>query len=83
MDKKELAWREQAACKGMDPNIFFPVRGQDSRPAKKVCSTCPVKSECFEYGYLYGDKNGIWGGVAERQMRIIRRNRVAEALKAS
>lgn len=78
----DLKWREKAACKGMDPAIFYPKRGQDSRPAKKVCASCPVSSECFEYGYLYGEHHGIWGGVSERQMRKERRFRKLNATAA-
>jgi hypothetical protein len=27
------AWHRQAACRGVDPELFFPERGQATRPA--------------------------------------------------
>jgi hypothetical protein len=46
-------------------DLFFPGRGQDLRPAKKVCETCLVQKECLIWGTHYED-NGIWGGTGEK-----------------
>ncbi len=63
------AWQKQAACRGMDINIFFPKRGQTKfiEKAKKVCASCPVMNECREYGIELAqefDTIGIFGGLA-------------------
>jgi WhiB family redox-sensing transcriptional regulator len=66
------AWQRQAACKGMDTELFFGGRG-DNRShaeAKAVCDTCPVINECAEYGLWEHD--GVWGGTSERQRRRLR-----------
>lgn len=69
-------WRTQAACKGVDPDLFFPTRGAggftDIREAKKVCDTCPVQPECLEYALVSGETVGVWGGMSERQRKRIR-----------
>lgn len=44
-------WRDQAACFGLDPELFFPMQGPTAgetvRQAKKVCwNDCPVRQEC-------------------------------------
>jgi WhiB family transcriptional regulator, redox-sensing transcriptional regulator len=56
-------------------HIFFPERGEDERPAKRICGTCPVKGFCLEYALAAGEKHGIWGGTSERQRRNLRRER--------
>lgn len=60
-------WHRRAACRGKGTATFFPERGQHVRPAKEMCETCPVRSECFEASQ--GEKFGIWGGLSERQRR--------------
>jgi hypothetical protein len=65
-------WREVAACRGADPEIFFPERGASTEPARAVCRRCPVTIECLGYALDHGEKLGIWGGLSERQRRSVR-----------
>jgi len=65
-------WREQAACRGIDPNLFHPRRGEDTAPAKAVCEDCPVRRECLVYALATVEKHGIWGGLSERERRPLR-----------
>lgn len=67
-------WVDRGACRGADPNLFFPERGASTREAKAICHGCGVEAECLEWGL--GEKFGIWGGIAERDRREIRRQRV-------
>jgi WhiB family redox-sensing transcriptional regulator len=67
-------WREYAACMGVDPDLFFPVRGASTREAKAVCAGCPVRDECLEWAFANHERFGIWGGLSERERRRIRRN---------
>ena len=41
-----LSWREHALCAQTDPEAFFPEKGGSTREAKKVCQSCPVRTEC-------------------------------------
>lgn len=66
-------WSEDGACRTRDPAEFFPVRGDDTRPAKACCRTCPVLVECRVYGLAYPSLKGLWGGLSERQRRRMRR----------
>lgn len=68
-------WREQAACRGMDPDVFFPARGKPRGEAMRVCAGCKVQKECLEYALDNGMTLGIWGGVSERARRQLRRGR--------
>ena len=66
-------WREQGACRGLDPALFFPERGDSTAAAKATCASCPVRAQCLDYG-LY-ERFGIWGGKGERERRRIRHER--------
>lgn len=68
-------WRDLAACKGVDPELFFPERGDDTRPAKAICRGCDVRFECLEFALAGAEKFGVWGGLSERERRRIRRAR--------
>ena len=66
-------WQDLAACRGMDPNIFFPELGESVEPAKAICAKCPVAPDCLEYALTLADVYpGIWGGTSARQRRIMR-----------
>lgn len=67
-------WRNQAACRAVDPETFFPI-GQGpatrvtERDAKRVCGWCPVRTECLEYALGTGQYTGVWGGLTEDERR--------------
>lgn len=76
-------WMIHGVCRGVDPDLFFPERGESTIEAKAICSTCPVKYECGEYALSTGEKFGIWGGLSERERRKIRRHRRLQAKLAA
>ena len=64
------SWRHQAACKGMDPALFFPTSnsGRGSLDAARaICASCPVQAQCFEAGRT--EHMGMWGGTSVDQRR--------------
>lgn len=70
-----MPWTREAACAGVDPDLFFPERGASTREAKSVCRGCEVRIDCLEYALAHGEKFGIWGGMSERERRRVRRGR--------
>lgn len=67
-------WIEQAACKQHPVAIFFPERGEDVRPAKAVCATCPVLDACRAYALAAPVAlNGVWGMLSQEERRLARR----------
>ena len=72
---ESVPWMDQAACADTGPDLFFPERGRSTQPAKNICTTCPVRTECRDYALDHGIKFGIWGGMSERERRTIRRQR--------
>ena len=69
------AWRARAACRGEDPDLFFPHRGEDTSVPAAICARCPVTVECLDYAIDAHEKFGMWGGASERERRRIRRDR--------
>ncbi|HHW83759.1 MAG TPA: WhiB family transcriptional regulator [Actinomycetales bacterium] len=75
-DESALAWQDRALCAQTDPEAFFPEKGGSTREAKRVCSSCEVRSECLSYALQNDERFGIWGGLSERERRRLRRRAV-------
>ena len=69
------AWHQHGACRGADPNLFFPERGESVKEAKAVCERCPVRAECLDYAMENHEVVGIWGGLSARERRQLSRTR--------
>ena len=70
-----LSWRQRAACRGVEPDIFYPVTDEEAEEAKAICGECPVRQPCLEYAIANREKDGVWGGATERERRRIIRQR--------
>jgi WhiB family transcriptional regulator, redox-sensing transcriptional regulator len=70
-----LSWRTRAACKGVDPDIFYPASDEDAEEAKAICAQCPVREACLEYALANRERDGVWGGATERERRRMIRQR--------
>lgn len=80
-------WRDGAACRDTDPDLFFPVGTtgpavDQISAAKQVCATCPAKEPCLEFALITNQDSGVWGGTSEEERRVLRRQHVAR-LKAA
>jgi len=63
-----------AACRGMDPDLFHPQRGQPVEPARQVCRSCPEVEPCLAFALGAGPAlRGVWGGTSEHERRVLRR----------
>ena len=61
-----------ALCAQVDPELFFPEKGQPSAPAKAVCAACPVTALCLAtFGPLVD--HGVVGGLTAEERRLQRR----------
>ena len=70
-----LSWRQHAACRGADPDTFYPATDEEAEEAKAVCATCPVRQACLEYALANRERDGVWGGLTERERRRLIRQR--------
>ncbi|GGY12095.1 WhiB family transcriptional regulator [Streptomyces anandii] len=70
-------WRDQAACIGEDPEIFFPLSDVAATGgaflAQAICRRCSVSLDCRTWALEHGEDDGIWGGTTAAQRRAIRR----------
>jgi WhiB family redox-sensing transcriptional regulator len=71
-------WTDDAACRGEDPELFFPL-GEDGtnneaqiREAKSVCFRCTVAATCLDWAFNTGSNHGIFGGMTAEERRVIR-----------
>lgn len=76
-------WRTQAACRGLDTDIFFPASDADAGPARAVCATCPVREACLEWAIATRQEEGVWGGLTDGERRRLRRRRRDAARRAA
>lgn len=70
-------WTDLAACRAVDPDLFFPVSAtgpalEQAARAKRVCSGCPVASDCLAWALRAGEPAGIWGGATLEERRYLR-----------
>lgn len=80
-DTASMDWRDHAACRDVNPDLFFPFGTSGASllqidAAKQICRTCPVCGPCLRWALDSGDA-GIWGGTTEDERRNLRRRRAA------
>jgi WhiB family transcriptional regulator, redox-sensing transcriptional regulator len=79
----ENDWRAHAACKGIDPELFFSSedlpdkreRIEREQAAKAICGHCSVRADCLAYAIAAGERYGIWGGLNPQERRAAARSR--------
>lgn len=68
-------WWTQAACLGVDPDVFFPDDNADleaARPALAVCEACPVIDVCLADALATYDWHGVRGGlIGDHRRRLL------------
>jgi WhiB family redox-sensing transcriptional regulator len=75
-DAEGTDWRHHAACRDMDPELFFPLGTSGAslpqiEEAKQICRTCPVCRPCLRWALDSGDA-GVWGGTTDDERRSLR-----------
>jgi WhiB family redox-sensing transcriptional regulator len=84
--ESRTGWREEAACNGLDTDLFFPATEDDQvllAVARKVCGRCPVQELCLAYAVESRQTVGIWGGATTRERRRLRRRWLEYARRVS
>ena len=69
------SWRQRAACQGIDAEVFYPNTEEEAEEAKAICNVCPVRETCLEYALANREREGVWGGLNERERRRVSRQR--------
>ena len=73
-----MTWRDRAACRGQDPELFFPDGNTSpallqTEQAKAVCCRCEVAEACLKWAIETGQGTGVWGGRSEGERRALKR----------
>ncbi|MGW6217959.1 WhiB family transcriptional regulator [Streptomyces sp. NPDC055109] len=63
-------WSTEGLCRAIDPDELF-VQGAEQSRARRVCSGCPVRTECLAYALDNRIEYGVWGGMTERERRAL------------
>lgn len=76
-------WRDLAACRDSDPELFFPIGTtghavDQIRKATAICGSCSVQEECLQYALETNQEAGIWGSYPEDDRRRLRKRWLAE-----
>lgn len=69
---KDFDWSDDAACKGLSTDLFFPERGNSTaeRAAiKELCGGCKVQAKCLNFAIDNYINYGIWGGMTLNERR--------------
>ena len=75
VDLDGLDWVVHAACRGADPELFFPQAkpGRDGSEVRRAsfvaqtyCQPCPVLAACHQLAEEVPGTVGIWGGSWRR-----------------
>lgn len=71
IEEGNMSWLENARCRGMGNEAFFPGRGDHSavRTARELCAECSVADDCLSYALRTEQETGIWGGKSTRERR--------------
>ncbi|MEV7080867.1 WhiB family transcriptional regulator [Streptomyces sp. NPDC093516] len=76
--RTDANWQAQSACRGEDPELFFPIG--DTGPAlaqieeaKDVCRYCTVIEHCLQWALEAREVHGIWGATTEAERRRLHR----------
>jgi len=83
-DDGRQAWLDQAACRDLDPERFFPESGEQTKAAeaKAICAGCQVRDQCLELavtaaGGIDAD-HGVFGGTLPAERSRLRGNTFPE-----
>lgn len=78
-------WWERAACQGTPTERWFPEHGDPLTQwqfleNQRMCSGCPVQSECLEDAMRVPEARdyGFFGGMSRNQRRVLRAQRARE-----
>lgn len=84
MRPSSTQWMSDAVCRGTDTQVFFAhsegdaqnnpnVRALADTAKKAFCTKCPVQEACLNYALATYQRDGIWGGMTEKERTSLRR----------
>ncbi|WP_329524736.1 WhiB family transcriptional regulator [Streptomyces sp. NBC_01462] len=74
MTSAKTDWRENSACGSADADELFADSPRQKR-AKTICMRCPVRTQCLAEALDERIEFGVWGGMTERERRVLLRRK--------
>ena len=80
-------WRDSAACRSAEPDLFFPIGStgpavDQIEAAKRVCNQCDALEACLEFALATNQESGVWGATSEDERRKLRKQWLAARRRA-
>lgn len=68
-------WKDDAKCKDLGPDVFFPTSEVEEKARVDFCYDCPVRIDCLEFAVATDQNVGpsIWGGMTSKQRDRVKR----------
>jgi WhiB family redox-sensing transcriptional regulator len=82
VDDERFDWQARGLCRGVEPEVFFPVSEEDAWRAKEICGGCVVRETCLTFSLQNRERYGVWGGVTEKERQDMFRRGVAQRILA-
>lgn len=70
----DTTWMADGACLDHDPELWFGADPEQGK-AKAICETCPVIDDCRTHAIRQDERIGVWGGLDQNQLDLIRTRR--------
>ena len=83
MDDERYDWQVKGLCRGVEPEVFFPIAEEDAWRAKEICHACGVREQCLAFSLTKRERYGVWGGVTEKERQDMWRRGVAQRVLAT
>jgi WhiB family transcriptional regulator, redox-sensing transcriptional regulator len=83
-DDGRQGWLDQAACRDLDPERFFPESGEQVKAAeaKAICAGCQVRDQCLDLAVKAAggidQDHGVFGGTLPAERSRLRGNTFPE-----
>lgn len=65
-------WCTRGACRRQPTAWWFAVRPLEVARARRICDTCPVRTECLAHALARPSLLGIWGATTPNERSAIR-----------
>jgi hypothetical protein len=66
-------WRDNALCRQVDPELFFPEHDIVPAKAKLICDQCRAQTDCLQYALDNHPLPGVWAGTNHKKRKELRR----------
>lgn len=83
MDLARFDWQQQGLCRGVEPEVFFPISEEDAWRAKELCGACDVRELCLAFSLQNRERYGVWGGITEKERLDMFRRGTAQRVLAN